>query len=171
MPNFYRFRYVGTAVLLLLGLFLLVAPALAQDSAITDDAVNDVAKDLYCPVCENTPWMCAPHRHAPIGVNSFGSSFLMALRPKKCRRTLCANMVRACSLIPKEGFNLILWVFPVAAVLLGGVFFSRYVSSLRASAAGGDEAFEEDVTESSNIPKMITKLESKQNYAIGEQNE
>ena len=48
---------------------------------------------------------------------------------------------------PKEGFNLILWVFPIAAVVLGGVFFSRYVGSLRASAAGDESEFEENVAE------------------------
>lgn len=29
--------------------------ALAQDSGPTDDEVNAIAKDLYCPVCENIP--------------------------------------------------------------------------------------------------------------------
>lgn len=154
MPNFYRFRYVGTAVLLLLGLFLLVAPALAQDSAITDDAVNDVAKDLYCPVCENTPLDVCPTQACADWRELIRQQLSDGATPEEVQ----AYFVRqygegVLSNPPKEGFNLILWVFPVAAVLLGGVFFSRYVSSLRASAAGGDEAFEEDVTESSNIPQ------------------
>ncbi|MBC7810848.1 MAG: cytochrome c-type biogenesis protein CcmH [Burkholderiales bacterium] len=34
---------------------MLVLPALAQDSTVSDDDVNAVAGRLYCPVCENIP--------------------------------------------------------------------------------------------------------------------
>ncbi|MFN2293577.1 MAG: cytochrome c-type biogenesis protein CcmH, partial [Candidatus Promineifilaceae bacterium] len=27
----------------------------SQDRTVTDDEVNEVARDVYCPVCENTP--------------------------------------------------------------------------------------------------------------------
>lgn len=41
---------------LLLACFLLVVlPAAAQDLTITDDEVNAIAKQMYCPVCENIP--------------------------------------------------------------------------------------------------------------------
>ena len=40
--------------LLLALLVLLPATVYAQDD-ISDDEVNEVAKDLYCPVCESTP--------------------------------------------------------------------------------------------------------------------
>ncbi len=36
-------------------LMLAAIPALAQTVDVTDDAVNAVAKRLYCPVCENQP--------------------------------------------------------------------------------------------------------------------
>jgi len=35
--------------------FILVIPASAQESTITDDQVNAVASEMYCPVCENIP--------------------------------------------------------------------------------------------------------------------
>jgi cytochrome c-type biogenesis protein CcmH len=42
-------------IFILLGL-LLASPARAQDKpAVTDDQVNAVARQLYCPVCENIP--------------------------------------------------------------------------------------------------------------------
>jgi cytochrome c-type biogenesis protein CcmH len=34
--------------------------AFAQDEAPTDDEVNKIARDLYCPVCENTPLDVCP---------------------------------------------------------------------------------------------------------------
>ncbi|TFG49812.1 MAG: hypothetical protein E4H33_01485 [Anaerolineales bacterium] len=46
--------WIILAVVVLLGL-LLPGPATAQGSDPTDDDVNAVAKQLYCPVCENIP--------------------------------------------------------------------------------------------------------------------
>ncbi|MFW5691428.1 MAG: cytochrome c-type biogenesis protein [Chloroflexota bacterium] len=51
-------RYLTRTVAILL-LLLLASTALAQsdtpDDPVTDDAVNAVAEQLYCPVCENIP--------------------------------------------------------------------------------------------------------------------
>ena len=44
-----------TAVLLLATALIPTEVALAQDGGPTDDEVNAIAKDLYCPVCENIP--------------------------------------------------------------------------------------------------------------------
>lgn len=40
-------------LILVIGIFAL--PLSAQDSEVTDDEVNKVAKRLFCPVCENIP--------------------------------------------------------------------------------------------------------------------
>lgn len=41
--------------ILLAALCLAALPVLAQDTPVTDDEVNAIAKQLYCPVCENIP--------------------------------------------------------------------------------------------------------------------
>jgi cytochrome c-type biogenesis protein CcmH len=48
-----RFLWLFTSVLFLAA--LIPGSAMAQDSYPTDDDVNAVAKQLYCPVCENIP--------------------------------------------------------------------------------------------------------------------
>ena len=50
-----RFLHTAIIALLFLSLFIMAQPLLAQDSVVTDDEVNEVAKDVYCPVCESTP--------------------------------------------------------------------------------------------------------------------
>ncbi len=45
----------------------MVAPALAQGQPPTDDEVNRIAKQLYCPVCENTPLDVCPTQACPSG--------------------------------------------------------------------------------------------------------
>ncbi len=48
-------------LLLLTATFSLTSPAMAQDATpVSDDEVNEVAQDLFCPVCENTPLDVCP---------------------------------------------------------------------------------------------------------------
>lgn len=51
--KFYRNLVVMVIVLIALGLTAL--PGGAQGSTPTDDQVNEIARELYCPVCENIP--------------------------------------------------------------------------------------------------------------------
>ena len=52
-------RKLQMAMGMTLGFILLsqvfALPAFAQDGGPTDDDVNVIARELYCPVCENIP--------------------------------------------------------------------------------------------------------------------
>jgi cytochrome c-type biogenesis protein CcmH len=48
------------AILLALALAFITDTAFAQDPTPTDDEVNRIAKQLYCPVCESTPLDVCP---------------------------------------------------------------------------------------------------------------
>ncbi len=48
---------IGGAILFT---FILVTPVTAQQPTPSDDQVNALAKDMYCPVCENTPLDVCP---------------------------------------------------------------------------------------------------------------
>lgn len=47
-------------LIILLGFLALAIPLYAQDSIVTDDEVNAIAKRMYCPVCENIPLDVCP---------------------------------------------------------------------------------------------------------------
>lgn len=138
MFDFLRMKHLGF-VMLLLGFLLLVTPALAQDNPITDDEVNEVAKGLYCPVCESTPLdVCATQACA-----DWRELIRQQLSEGQTKEEIFDYFARqygdgVLATAPKQGFSLILWLSPVVAVLLGGVFFSRFMRSLRASAVGKD---------------------------------
>jgi len=53
-------RSTHYAILLLLIAFSSVTTVFAQDGEPTDDEVNKIAKQLYCPVCESTPLDVCP---------------------------------------------------------------------------------------------------------------
>ena len=59
-PTPHAVRNTQYATLLLLIIFALATPAIAQDTFPTDDDVNKIAKQLYCPVCESTPLDVCP---------------------------------------------------------------------------------------------------------------
>ena len=48
------------ATFIALSLALISRPTLAQGPTPTDDEVNRIAKQMYCPVCENTPLDVCP---------------------------------------------------------------------------------------------------------------
>lgn len=127
---------------LLLALLLAFVPAVAaQDGGdgprtVTDDEVNDVAKDVFCPVCESTPLdvcptqACADWRELIREKLAAGESKseIFDYFARQYGDGVLANP-------PRRGFNLVLWFFPITAVLLGGVIFGRYISQLRTETA------------------------------------
>lgn len=56
----YRVAPLWGATLLLLLTIGFATPAFAQEPTPTDDEVNRIAKQLYCPVCESTPLDVCP---------------------------------------------------------------------------------------------------------------
>ena len=164
MPGFLKFKqirgqHLAAVVLFLLGFLLVAVPALAQDVPVTDDDVNAVAKDLFCPVCESTPLdvcptqACADWRELIRQQLSEGSTpeEVQAYFARQYGDGVLANP-------PKSGYTLILWALPVVAVVLGGVFFSRYMRNLRVSAADeADEELEEGVVETA-VPAAVKPI-------------
>jgi cytochrome c-type biogenesis protein CcmH len=39
---------------------VILSPVLAQDKVVSDDEVNAIAREIYCPVCENIPLDVCP---------------------------------------------------------------------------------------------------------------
>lgn len=120
-------------ITLVLGLFII--PAAAQDNVVSDDAVNEVARDVYCPVCENTPLdvcqtqACADWRELIRTKLANGESKqeIFDYFARQYGDGVLANP-------PRRGVSLVmLWVLPVVLILLGLLFFSRYMRGLRAA--------------------------------------
>jgi cytochrome c-type biogenesis protein CcmH len=106
--------------------------AFAQTPAVTDDEVNAVAKDLYCPVCESTPLdvcstqACADWREVireKLGEGQTSEEIKDYFALQYGQRVLAEPS--------REGFSLAVWIMPIAAVVLGGFLFTRYVRGIR----------------------------------------
>lgn len=55
-----RYIYFSAAGLALVLMLVLSSPVFAQQPTPSDDLVNQIAKQLYCPVCENIPLDVCP---------------------------------------------------------------------------------------------------------------
>jgi cytochrome c-type biogenesis protein CcmH len=135
-----RLTFIGLA-LLFAG--LLVLPVMAQEDEpvvpeepvvreVSDDEVNAVAKDLYCPVCENTPLDVCPTKACA----DWRELIRTKLAQGESKQDIFDYFVRqygdsALAQRPKTGINFVLWLLPFVAVGLGLVFFARFMKGLR----------------------------------------
>ncbi len=140
-------------ILLLLSIFLfsMATTTLAQDSTpppsddeevreVTADEVNKIAREVYCPVCESTPLdVCQTQACA---------DWREVIRSKLAQGETEQDVYdyfaeqyggRVLSTPPREGLNLLLWIMPVAAVVIGGIFFVRFMKNLRMDDEDDDE--------------------------------
>lgn len=120
-----------------LALLLVLLPATAYgQEGITDDEVNEVAKDVYCPVCESTPLDVCP----TAACADWRELIRTKLAEGQSRDEILEYFARqygdgVLSNPPRRGANLIiLWILPFAGVLLGLLLFSRLLRGLRTAA-------------------------------------
>jgi cytochrome c-type biogenesis protein CcmH len=117
-------------------LALLPAVAFAQDEEVTDDEVNAVARDVYCPVCESTPLDVCP----TAACADWRELIRTKLAEGQSRDEILDYFARqygdgVLSNPPRRGASLVvLWILPVAGVLLGLLLFARLLRSLRSPA-------------------------------------
>jgi cytochrome c-type biogenesis protein CcmH len=122
--------------LLLLALLLLVPAAVLAQESVTDDEVNEVAKDLYCPVCESTPLDVCPTQACA----DWRELIRTKLAAGESRQDVLDYFARqygdgVLANPPRRGISLVvLWVLPVLVVLLGGLLFFRLLRGMRRQA-------------------------------------
>lgn len=127
-------RYGVIVVISLLVAILLLLPAgpAAAQEPVSDDEVNEIARDLYCPVCENTPLDVCPTQ----ACEDWRAEIRAQLSQGKSEEEIQQYFVerygaKVLSTPPQEGFNLIVWLLPIGAVIVGAIFFGRYLQGLQ----------------------------------------
>lgn len=151
---------------------LLVLPVAAQDvdtpvdtdepvlREVSDDEVNEVAQDIYCPVCENTPLDVCPTQACA----DWRELIRTKLASGETEQDVFDYFVlqygdSALARPPKTGINFVLWLLPFIAVALGLVFFARYMKGLRQ-----DEPAVETAT-SVNSVEVVSQEPAPDDYA------
>lgn len=106
---------------------LLVSPAFAQGTnPPTDDDVNAVAKQLYCPVCENTPLDVCPTQACAQWRDLIRLKLSQGESEQEIKDYFVANYgARVLNEPPREGLNWLAYLVPPLAILAGAVFLFR----------------------------------------------
>lgn len=137
-----KFLYTFAFIFILGTLFTGVA--LAQDNAPTDDEVNAVAHQLYCPVCQNTPLdvcptdACRDWREQIRGMLAEGKTedeILQYFVDQFGDRVLAAPPLTT-------KFNWLIYILPPAIILAGAIILFRSLkewTTPKVVAAGSGE--------------------------------
>lgn len=116
---------------LLVALLLAALPVAAQEP-VTDDEVNEIARNLYCPICENTPLDACPTQ----ACQDWREEIRVQLSQGRTREEIEQYFVdrhgaRVLAQPRFQGFDILVWLLPILAVVIGGFLFWRYLSSIR----------------------------------------
>ena len=139
LPKTLSLVRIALYLTLLLGLLTTASPIFAQSSTdgITDDEVNAIAKDLYCPICESTPLDVCPTQACADWREVIRTKLSQGENKEQIRDYFEVQYgPRALSQPPASGFTLAIWILPIAAIVVGGFLFSRYMRRIRGSEGG-----------------------------------
>ena len=125
---------------------LATAAVFAQGSTPTDDEVNAIAKDLFCPVCENTPLDVCPTD----ACKEWREEIRGMLAEGKSDEEIKQHFVdyygaRVLSEPPRTGFNWLVYVVP-PIVIVAGIFvlFRAFRAWSKPSETEADMGEDED---------------------------
>jgi cytochrome c-type biogenesis protein CcmH len=114
----------------LLALVFLLAgysQAAAQDpTPIPDDQVNAIAKDLYCPVCENIPLNVCPTKACAQWRELIREKLALGWSQKEIEVFFAEQYGEKVLAVPRAaGFNWVIYILPPVFVLLGIILVVR----------------------------------------------
>lgn len=99
------------------------ARANAQEPTPTDDQVNRIAKQLYCPVCENTPLDVCPTEACRQWRELIRLQLSQGRTEDEIKEYFVVNYgARVLAEPPRTGLNWLVYLLP-PLLILGGAFF------------------------------------------------
>lgn len=121
---------------------LFLSPAAAQDPKPTpsDDEVNRVAKQMFCPVCENIPLDVCPTQACSDWRELIRLRLSEGWTDEQIKEYFAQQYGdRVLAEPPRRGLNLLVYILPIAALLIGAGILVNVLSSMhkrRGLAAG-----------------------------------
>jgi cytochrome c-type biogenesis protein CcmH len=116
--------------MLILALLAIVPSALAQDAqptpspaqTVTDDDVNAIARQLYCPVCDNVPLDVCGTQACADWRQEIRTQLEQGRTPQEIKAYFVERYGRRVLATPeRSGVDLLVWVLPVVGVAAGAV--------------------------------------------------
>ncbi len=121
----------------------------AAANQITDDQVNAIAKQLYCPVCENIPLDVCPTQACAQWRELIREKLGQGWSADQIKQYFVAQYGdRVLGAPPAHGLNWLVYILPPVAILFGAFILFRAFQSWRLPAAAAP-----DTTPAHNLEK------------------
>lgn len=135
--------------------------AFAQDSTPTDDEVNAIAKQLYCPVCENTPLDVCPTEACRQWRELIRQQLAEGKSEEEIKQYFVDNYgARVLSEPPRTGFNWLVYIVPPVLILAGAfILFNSFRAWTKPRSAGADQGRGNEAGAESQDDEYISRLE------------
>jgi cytochrome c-type biogenesis protein CcmH len=111
----------------------------AQDRLPSDDEVNAIAKEIYCPVCENTPLDVCPTQVCAQWRELIREQLAMGWSEAQIRQYFVNQYGdRVLATPPARGFNWLVYILPPVTFLAGAFILVRTIRNWKKPAMGPD---------------------------------
>jgi cytochrome c-type biogenesis protein CcmH len=118
--------------LALLAIMALASTVQAQSGTVTDDDVNRVAKEMYCPTCENTPLDVCPTQTCQDWRDLIRQQLADGWTKEEILTYFGETFGdHVLAEPPRRGFDLVVWLLPVFGLIAGATLLYRYLTSIR----------------------------------------
>jgi cytochrome c-type biogenesis protein CcmH len=150
--------FSGLIILALTLLAVHIAPttAQAQQSAPSDDEVNAIAKQLFCPVCENTPLDVCPTQACAQWRELIREKLAAGWSEQEIKDYFVEQYgARVIGVPPAQGLNWLVYLIPPVAVLAGAFILYKVFRS-------GKQPAEQPAAETNVAPltnQYVSRLE------------
>jgi cytochrome c-type biogenesis protein CcmH len=149
-----------SVILILIFGFSLVPVVAAQETdpgTITDDEVNAIAKQLYCPVCENIPLDVCGTQACAQWRELISEKLSQGWNEDEIKEYFVLQYGdRVLAEPPRRGLNLLVYIVPPVAFLAGVFILFRGIQSWRQMAASDPLEIER---ESEPLDDYVARLE------------
>ena len=128
----FKNSFAGLVVLALTLLAVLSAPqaVLAQQPTPSDDEVNAIAKQLFCPVCENTPLDVCPTQACAQWRELIREKLAAGWSEEQIKNYFIEQYgARVVGVPPAKGLNWLVYLIPPVAVLAGAFILYKVFRS------------------------------------------
>jgi cytochrome c-type biogenesis protein CcmH len=151
-------RFFWTVFFIVLISILWVASVSAQQPTPSDDDVNRIAQQMYCPVCENTPLDVCPTQACAQWRALIREKLAAGWTEAQIKQYFVEQYgARVLAEPPREGWYMLLYILPPLLLLLGAYIVYRTVSSMRKPAVATTEA--EAATTSEENDEYLSRVE------------
>lgn len=154
-------------VLLLLTLAFAATTVFAQDE-ITDDEVNAIAKQLYCPVCENTPLDVCPTEACRQWRELIRLQLSQGMTEAEIKQYFVDNYGgRVLAEPPRTGLNWLVYIIPPVMIVAGAfVLFRSFREwtkprAVETGAGGDDEAEDPSLEKDDYVARLEEELKKR----------